>query len=52
MECPYCHKHIDDKHILSYAQKILAKRRRKPRDPKVMSELGKKGAAARWGKKS
>jgi hypothetical protein len=51
MDCPYCHRSIDDKFILSYAQKLLAKRRRTPRDPKVMSELGKKGAAKRWGKK-
>lgn len=52
MECPYCHREIDNSFIRSAAAKQLGsvKSHRKKKGSEEMSRLGKLGAKKRWGK--
>jgi hypothetical protein len=52
MECPYCHREIDNSFIRSAAAKQLGsvKSHRKKKGSEGMSRLGKLGAKKRWGK--
>jgi hypothetical protein len=50
VECPYCHREIDNQFIRSEAAKQMGsvKSARKKKDPQEMSRLGKLGAKKRW----
>jgi hypothetical protein len=52
MECPYCHREIDNSFIRSAAAKQLGsvKSHHKKKGSEDMSRLGKLGAKKRWGK--
>jgi hypothetical protein len=53
VECPYCHRQIDDGYVRQHVAKQLgaSKSPRKKKDPQKMAELGKMGAEARWAKR-
>jgi hypothetical protein len=52
VKCPYCHREIDDSYVRSHVAKQLGSKKTpaKKKDPKRMAELGRLGAAKRWGK--
>jgi hypothetical protein len=52
VQCPYCHREIDNHYVRSEVAKQLGsvKSPRKKKDPAEMSRLGKLGAKKRWAK--
>jgi hypothetical protein len=53
VQCPYCHREIDDGFIRSEAAKQAGRSKspKKKKDPEEMRRLGKLSAEKRWGKK-
>jgi len=53
VECPYCHRQIDDSYVRQHVAIQLGRSKspRKKKDPKLMAKLGKLGAQKRWGSK-
>ena len=52
MECPYCHREIDNTYVRSEVARQMGKSKspRKKKSKEEMSKLGKLGAEKRWKK--